>query len=118
MILSFSRKPLIGAFAVLASLSATAAFAQSDDAAAAANPQAATTEQAAPAPSATPQKKSWSEVDADKDGKLSKTEAASVPALGQVFDKADGNADGALTAEEYKTYVAKVQAGKGKASGG
>lgn len=56
-------------------------------------------------------KKSWSEVDGDKDGKLTKTEAAAVPALSQVFDQADSNADGALTADEYKTFVAKAQTG-------
>ena len=66
---------------------------------------------------ASPEKKSWADVDADKDGKLTKTEAAAVPALGQVFDKADGNTDGALTADEYKAYVAKVQ-GKAPAGGG
>jgi len=44
-------------------------------------------------------------------GKLTKAEAGTVPALGQVFDKADGNADGALTADEYKAYVAQVQGG-------
>jgi hypothetical protein len=76
-------------------------------------------QQAAPsaAPSAAPQKKSWSDVDLDKDGKLTKTEAAAVPSLGKVFDQADGNADGALTTEEYKSYVAKVQASKGNPSG-
>ena len=62
-------------------------------------------------PSSAPVKKSWSDVDLDKDGNLSKTEAGTVPALGQVFDKADGNADGSLTADEYKNYVAKAQGG-------
>ncbi|MDR7135339.1 hypothetical protein J2X06_002548 [Lysobacter niastensis] len=111
-----SRKPMIGVFALLASLSAPLAFAQSTDAAA---PQAAPpAEQAAAAPAAAPQKKSWSDVDLDKDGKLTKTEAAAVPALGKVFDQADGNADGALTTDEYKNYVVQVQARKGSAGGG
>ena len=111
-----SRKPMIGVFALLASLSAPLAFAQSTDAGA---PQAAPPAgQAAAAPAAAPQKKSWSDVDLDKDGKLTKTEAAAVPALGKVFDQADGNADGALTTAEYKNYVAQVQAGKGGPGGG
>lgn len=117
---SFSRNSLIGAFALVASLSAPMAFAQSSAEASAqsappteaaaqveANAPAATT---APAPAAAaPAKMSWSDVDLDKDGKLTKSEAATVPALGQVFDQADGNADGTLTTDEYKAYVAKVQ---------
>ena len=114
-----SRKPLIGVFALLASLSAPLAFAQTTDAAAQAAPPAA--QSAAPAdaaPAAAPQKKSWSDVDLDKDGKLTKTEAAAVPALGKVFDQADGNADGALTTDEYKNYVVQIQARKGSVGGG
>lgn len=65
-----------------------------------ATPQQATTDAAAP------QKKSWSDLDIDKDGNLSKNEASPIPALQAVFDKADANADGALTGDEYKTYLA------------
>lgn len=108
-----SRKPLIGVFALLASLSAPLAFAQSADAAA---PQAAPPAGQAAA-AAGPQKKSWSDVDLDKDGKLTKTEAAAVPALGKVFDQADGNADGALTTDEYKNYVVQIKASKGGPGG-
>lgn len=130
---NLSRKSLIGAFALVASLSAPLAFAQqaeqappteqSADAAAATASDAAA-QASAPAASgsataaAAPQKKSWSDVDLDKDGNLSKTEASSVPALGQVFDKADSNADGSLTADEYKAYVAKAQTGKPAKHGG
>ena len=118
---SFSRKSLIGAFALVASLSAPLAFAQSAEASAQAAPpaeaatqaeanaSAATTAPAAGATAVAPAKKSWSDVDLDNDGKLTKSEAATVPALGQVFDQADGNADGTLTTDEYKAYVAKVQ---------
>ena len=129
----FSRKSLIGTFALVASLSAPLAFAQSTDASAQAAPPTETAAQADTATqgdaaasastaasataTASPEKKSWADVDADKDGKLTKTEAAVVPALGQVFDQADGNTDGALTADEYKAYVAKVQ-GKAPAGGG
>lgn len=125
----FSRKSLIGTFALVASLSAPLAFAQSAEVSAEANPPTATAAQAetatqgadaaatASTTTASPGKKSWADVDADKNGKLTKAEAAVVPALGQVFDKADDNADGALTADEYKAYVAKVQ-GKAPAGGG
>ncbi|UHQ22794.1 EF-hand domain-containing protein [Lysobacter sp. 5GHs7-4] len=129
---TLSRKSLIGAFALVASLSAPLAFAQqaeqappaeqtaqSTDAAAAAATDATTAQASEPAATAAaPQKKSWSDVDVDKDGNLSKTEASSVPALGQVFDKADSNADGSLTADEYKAYVAKAQSSKPAKHGG
>lgn len=122
-----SRKSLIGAFALAASLSAPLAFAQSAEASAQATPpaeaavQAETSAQgatAATASTAAPAKKSWSDVDVDKDGKLTKAEAGIVPALGQVFDQADGNADGTLTTDEYKAYVAKVQGGAKADNGG
>ncbi|MBU8975783.1 MULTISPECIES: EF-hand domain-containing protein [unclassified Lysobacter] len=110
-----NRKPLIAAAALVAVLSAPLAFAQS------ATPQSqdpAAASAAQPA-SGAPAKKSWSDVDTDKNGSLSKSEASSVPALGQVFDQADADADGALTADEYKAYVAKVQTGaSGSGSGG
>lgn len=125
---NLSRKSLIGAFALVASLSAPLAFAQqaeqappteqSADAAAATASDAAAQASEPAATAAAPQKKSWSDVDLDKDGNLSKTEASSVPALGQVFDKADANADGSLTAAEYKAYVAKAQTGKPAKHGG
>lgn len=114
-----SRKPLIAAVALMAALSAPLAFAQSASPApaqdAAATPADAA---AAPTQSAAPQKKSWSDVDANKDGALSKTEAATVPALGQVFEQADSNADGALTTDEYKAYVAKAQTAPKAGRGG
>ncbi|KRA17605.1 MULTISPECIES: hypothetical protein [unclassified Lysobacter] len=128
---TLSRKSLIGAFALVASLSAPLAFAQqaeqappaeqaqTTDAAAAAATDATAAQTSEPAATAAaPQKKSWSDVDVDKDGNLSKTEASSVPALGQVFDKADSNADGSLTADEYKAYVAKAQSSKPAKHGG
>ena len=125
---NLSRKSLIGAFALVATLSAPLAFAQqaeqappteqSADAAAATAGDAAAQASEPAATAAAPQKKSWSDVDVNKDGNLSKTEASSVPALGQVFDKADSNADGSLTAAEYKAYVAKAQSGKPAKHGG
>lgn len=64
---------------------------------------------ATPAPAdsmASVKKVSWSQLDGDKDGKLTKTEAAAVQSLSKVFDQADANKDGALTADEYKAYLA------------
>jgi long-subunit fatty acid transport protein len=131
--MNLSRKTLIGTFALVATLSAPLAFAQSQtdtsstdasaqqsstgtDASAQGQAQAAdaqaTTSNDASAAQGDPAKKSWADVDANKDGNLSKAEASAVPALGQVFDKADANADGSLTADEYKTYVSKSKDGQ------
>ncbi|MGH8080515.1 MAG: EF-hand domain-containing protein [Lysobacter sp.] len=121
-----SRKPLIAALALAATLSAPLAFAQSTgeqapptgDAATAATAAQDAGAATAAQPTAAPQKKSWSDVDGDKDGNLSKSEAAAVPALGQVFDQADADANGSLTPDEYKNYVAKVQSSGGGKKGG
>lgn len=61
-----------------------------------------TTDAATPAPA----KKTWADLDVDKNGSLSKDEASNIPSLQAVFDQADSNADGALTGEEYKTWLA------------
>lgn len=120
-----TRKSMIGALALVASLSAPMAFAQSAEqappteaatSASAAQDAAATTD--AQATTAAPQKKSWADVDGNKDGNLSKSEAAAVPALSQVFDQADADANGSLTPDEYKNYVAKVQSGGGASGSG
>ncbi|WP_363800545.1 EF-hand domain-containing protein [Lysobacter firmicutimachus] len=117
-----SRKSLLAALAVVASLSAPLALAQSAPTASDAASPATAAQSETPAagqPAAAPQKKSWADVDGDKDGNLSKSEAAAVPALGQVFDQADADANGSLTPDEYKSYVAKVQSsgGAGKSGG-
>jgi hypothetical protein len=54
-------------------------------------------------------KKSWSELDTNKDGNLSKAEAAADTGMMGVFDKADSNHDGILTPDEYRAYYAKFQ---------
>ena len=114
-----SRKSLLGTLALVASLSAPLAMAQTaptaNDAASPATGAQSETATAAQ-PAAAPQKKSWSDVDGDKDGNLSKNEASAVPALGQVFEQADADANGSLTPDEYKAYVAKVQSNGGGAS--
>ncbi|MCM2336939.1 MAG: hypothetical protein NDI66_09175 [Pseudomonas sp.] len=109
---SLSRNTRLVAFALVASLGAPLAFAQTAPTATPPAEQASPVAQdaaAQPAQAAAPAKKSWADVDADKDGKLTRAEADSVPALAQVFDQADGDADGALTAEEYKAFVGKQQ---------
>ena len=120
-----SRKSLLGSFALVAMLSAPLAFAQDATPTTAdpATPPATADTQAPPttsndAAAATtagdPSKKSWADVDTDKDGNLSKAEADGVPALAQVFGQADANADGSLSADEYKAFVAKNQDGAQK----
>ena len=108
-----SRHSLL--LAIAASLAMPAAFAQDATTGEATEAEAAM--QSTTPTEAAPVKKSWNDVDLDKDGALSQTEAAAVPALGQVFTEADVDADGSLTAEEYQAYVAKVQAGGGAAAG-
>ncbi len=131
-----SRKPLLGLVALSAALMMPLAFAQSATTAVqsqptpppaaatiapvAANSNPTPSSDAMIAPTAntavppatdkavatTGNKKTWSELDVDKDGKLSKAEAAADPGLMQIFVKADANSDGTLTPDEYKTYVA------------
>jgi hypothetical protein len=65
-----------------------------------------------------PEKKNWSDLDVDKNGTLSATEAASVQNLSSVFAKADANADGELTQDEYKAYLAANGKGEAKSDSG
>ena len=122
-----SRKTVLAAVALMATLSAPLAFAQSAEASAGTVPPAEAAAQAeagaqgataATQTGAEPAKKSWVDVDADKDGSLSRTEASTVPALAQVFEQADANADGTLTTDEYKAYVAKAQGAATNQDGG
>jgi hypothetical protein len=104
----------MGLLALFAALAAPAAFAQ--DATSTADPaQTAASQPASSAPQSdtAPAKKTWAELDTDKDGNLNKVEAASIPSLQAVFDQADTNADGALSGDEYKTYLAANGEGKG-----
>ena len=54
---------------------------------------------------ASPKTMSWSDLDTDKNGNLSKSEASSLSSLSQVFDAADANHDGSLTPDEYRAYL-------------
>ena len=64
---------------------------------------------AEPEETGTSDKITWSQLDADGDGMLSKTEAAPVDALTRDFDSADTDKDGSLTADEYKAHLAAQQ---------
>ena len=118
-----NRKPLI---ALTAALATPMAFAQTETAEPAAQTpteQATPTESATPAESATGAsvqqaeqsaagasdqgKQGWNDVDSDKDGAISKQEASSNAGLSQVFEEADADTDGKLTADEYKAFVSK-----------
>ena len=120
-----NRKPLIGLIALSAALAMPMAFAQSEteQTAPPRTGQPTPTETTAPTESATGAsvqstgqtsgaassnaKQGWADVDADKDGAISKQEASSNAGLSQVFDQADADTDGKLTAEEYKAFVSK-----------
>ena len=47
----------------------------------------------------------WEQVDTDRDGSISKQEASANAGLSQVFNRADADADGLLSADEYKSFV-------------
>ena len=51
--------------------------------------------------------KTWEELDANKDGKLSKAEADADASMKSLFAKADADNDGTLTPEEYRAYYEK-----------
>ncbi len=99
-----TSKLLSGVVALGAALAMPIAFAQS---APTPTDQAATQSSAPQA--AQPKPVTWADLDSDKDGNLSKPETATVPALNQVFDQADANKDGKLSAEEYKSFAMKQQ---------
>ena len=114
---------LTGLLALSAAFAAPMAFAQSTtptDAAAQDVVETSATQPASPAPQSdeAPAKKTWADLDTDKDGNLTKTEAATIPSLQAVFDQADANADGALSGEEYKTYLAMNSRGQDPQSSG
>ncbi|MGY0504962.1 EF-hand domain-containing protein [Luteimonas sp. e5] len=71
-----------------------------------------TQQQEPPAAEAAPQQAqgastSWNDLDVDGNGSLSKEEASKVPSLAEIFDQADADKDGQLTADEYKAFVAE-----------
>lgn len=120
-----SNLHFLGLMAISAAFAAPMAFAQNSDASAdptntAASQSAAPATPATPATPANPAapaKKTWSDLDINKDGSLDKNEAANIPSLQTVFDQADANADGALTGDEYKRYLASNGQGPAPHSG-
>lgn len=114
------RKPLFGLVALGVALAMPAAFAQEAAAPTAQDPataaQDATTQPTAPVADQRPL--TWADLDVDGNGTLSRTEAGNLQSLAQVFDEADGDKDGELTTDEYKSFVAKANAQQPDASGG
>ena len=124
-----NRKALFAPIALGLALSAPLAFAQDESAAypeqeqaaqpadpatpaTPADPAAQPADPATPATPADPaagNQITWSDLDADQDGNLTKEEASSVASLVEVFDDADTDQDGALTPDEYKAFVAQNQ---------
>ena len=106
--MKIARKPLV---ALVAALAMPVAFAQSETDATATGTDAAAQEATTAAP-ATPQQQpkqlTWADVDADGNGSISKTESSQLASLAEVYDQADANADGELTPDEYKAFVAKA----------
>ncbi len=66
------------------------------------------------APPAPTEEVKWSELDVDGNGNLSLTEVEAQPGLVKVFTQVDANADGELTQDEYKAWLASNDAGGGK----
>ena len=123
---NINRKSTLGLIALSAALAMPTAFAQSDTEAQAGQPQ---TEQPTPTEATPPAERAtgaadqsagqvsgaasssgkpgWDQLDADKDGAISKQEAATNAGLAQIFEQADADTNGALTTEEYKAFVSK-----------
>ncbi|TYT27619.1 EF-hand domain-containing protein [Luteimonas viscosa] len=125
--MKIARKPLFGMIALGAALAMPMAFAQEATTPAPQDPTAPTaptttapttapTQSTAPATEQQPL--TWADVDVDGSGTLSKTEAAAVPALAQVFDDADADSNGELTPDEYKAFAAQAAPQQPDASGG
>jgi hypothetical protein len=104
-----NSKRLVNALLVLGLAAATPlAFAQ-----AAPPTDAAPQPEAQPAESAADAGKelSWADLDADGNGSLSKPEAQRHAGLANVFAQADADANSELTADEYRAYLQKREAG-------
>ena len=129
-----NRKPLIALLIAAGSVMALPAMAQTaQQSAAQAQQQAAQAQQAAGAADqaadaatgaaaqasaqASGGGQTWASVDTDGNGTISKSEAQVNAGLAQVFDQADTNKDGELSADEYKAFVAAQQAGAGAGGG-
>ncbi|MEW6705350.1 MAG: EF-hand domain-containing protein [Pseudomonadota bacterium] len=98
--------------AIAAALSALAFGASAQTAATpstqAADTQAAGTQGAAQSDSDTV-KAAFKRADANSDGKLSREEAASLPAVAEKFTQLDKNSDGAIASDEFESGVTTGQ---------
>lgn len=56
-----------------------------------------------------PLKTEFERLDSDRDGKLTRDEAARDKDVGPAFDKADSNGDGILIVEEYSPFKSAIQ---------
>ena len=89
----------------------------SDQAAAQGNTQAQAAPPATPPTGDTTEatgEKKWSDLDGNGNGTLSASEAQQVPSLSKIFAEADANADGELSQDEYKAWVASNNATRGQ----
>jgi hypothetical protein len=60
----------------------------------------------------------WNDLDANRDGAISKSESGADPGPSQIFGQADGDRDGKLTQAECKAFVASHYGdGAGQSSG-
>lgn len=116
---------LLGLLALSAAFAAPAVLAQSatatgdraqDATQSPTSPPTGTAPQANPAAAQPAAQPTWAELDTDKDGNLSKNEAAALSSVQALFDKADANADGSLTGDEYRNYLAMNNGSKGTQS--
>ncbi len=116
---------LLGLLALSAAFAAPAVLAQSntttgepvqDQTQSPTSPPTGTAPQANPAAAQPAAQPTWAELDTDKDGNLSKNEAAALSSVQALFDKADANADGSLTGDEYRNYLAMNNDSKGTQS--
>jgi hypothetical protein len=124
---SLSRKTLLSLFAASAVSMTSLAFAQTDPAATTPPPAGTMTHDgamqegpaAAPAPNTAPapmasmastdKPKSFKDLDANKDGKLTKDEVAGDATWTADFDAADLNMDGSISKTEFKKHSADLK---------
>lgn len=92
------KKVLVSLIALGAALAMPMAFAQDMES------TDVVPEQESAQTTASAQQGSWADLDIDKDGQLSKVEASESVSLTAVFDEADADADGQLTADEYRDF--------------
>lgn len=100
------RKPLTGLLALGVALAMPLAFAQEPE-----NVHQQPWPENQPDTEANQAQVTWSTLDADDDGNLSREEAAALPELAAIFDQVDADGDGILTPQEYQQYAASQGAG-------